>query len=74
MGRKELAGFSKGGDQGSRGSSLVLDHLTIQAQLQTSASSESEELLPNSRHGFWSLSLEIGTKRIVSAFYCHYTY
>jgi len=60
--RNELAGFLKG-DQGSRGSGLVLDYLTIQAQLQTSASSESEEHLPVSGHGFMSVSLEIGRKK-----------
>lgn len=49
----------------------MLDHLNLHAQLQTSASSESEELLPSSRSGFWSLSLETGRRKDLSTLLTH---
>lgn len=68
--KEELAGFPKR-IQRSRGSGLVLVHLNLHAQLQTSASSESEEFLPSSGSGFWSVSLETGRKKNLSMLISH---
>lgn len=69
-GKEELAGFPQR-IQGFRGSGFVLDHLNLHAQLQTSASSESEKLLPSSGSGFWSVSLETGRKKDLSTLITH---
>lgn len=70
--KEELAGFPKR-IQRSRGSGLVLVHLNLHAQLQTSASSESEEFLPSSGSGK-ILVCVTGNRQKKESFYAHFTH